>query len=198
MPMHVPDGHKYPPVLDEKVIAVVKNFDRQKHCDYLDLITGLNEGMDTTYWKDVFRIKDPTGQEVLCCPGLIYPRTLTAAEVWSRIADRLTPYVFFTPSNWRPDPGDAEDRNAYNGAPEVHKQEPSDLEIRQDDNHRSVARESEERCAMCADRLKYWAVSPPVFLSRHSRRWHLHIDCLQHLMPRRQFGLRPVDVVDFV
>ncbi|KAG6853871.1 hypothetical protein C0991_000478 [Blastosporella zonata] len=145
--------------------------------------------MDSTYWKEAFRIKDPTGQETLCCPGLIYPRTLTAAEVWSRIADRLSAYVFLTPKNWSPDSGDAEGPRI---APEAFKKEQYDQESR------SGAQEYQECCAMCADRLKYWAVSPPVFLSRHSRRWHIHVDCLQHLMPRRQFGLKPVDVVDFV
>ncbi|KAG6908604.1 hypothetical protein DXG01_004007 [Tephrocybe rancida] len=199
MPIHMPDTHKFVPEADEKIIALVKNYDRQKQLDYLDLTTGFNEGIDPSYWKDSFRIKDlSTGQETLCCPGLMYPYTLTTDEVWSRIAARLTLYVFLTPTNWRPDPDDADDETVYRTPPVVYSIPRRDEEGKYGEDRASRSKEQVEHCAMCADRLKYWAVSPPVFLSRHSRKWHIHVDCLQHFMPRRQFGLKPVKVVDFV
>ncbi|KAH0584771.1 hypothetical protein H2248_008053 [Termitomyces sp. 'cryptogamus'] len=195
MPVHLPDAHKYHPALEEQVIAVVRHHDHQKGCDYLDLTSGINEGIDSTYWKDGYKIRDRSGQEVLCCPGLLYPRTLTASEVWSHIAKRLAAYVFLTPTNRRsePDAEADEDERRVHVSSQAYKMELSEKVVKIEDQENK-----EEHCAMCADRRKYWAVSPPVFLSRNSRRWHIHVDCLQHFLPRRQFGLKPTETVDFV
>ncbi|KAF5373486.1 hypothetical protein D9615_009426 [Tricholomella constricta] len=205
MPIHLPDKHKYYPAVEEKVIAVFRNQDRQKRYDFLDITTGVNRGLDMTYWKEGYTITDVNGYESVFCPGLLYPRSLTVDEVWSRIAERLGAYVFPTPANWRPDPED----EAYTYS--VRAGGARDLGDRcgavrdgEWDREKTAAaatgeREREkERCVMCADRKTYWAVSPPVFLSRHSRRWHVHVDCLQHLMPRCQFGMKPVEVVEYV
>ncbi|KAG6827380.1 hypothetical protein H0H92_012036 [Tricholoma furcatifolium] len=182
--------------LDEKIIAVVKAHDEKRSLDYLDITIGFNEGMDSTYWKDGYKIRDSSGSETLCCPGLIYPRTLTNSEVWSRIGARLTEYVFLTPPGWRPDL-DKDIDKSYT-PPQIHKPTLRDEKRIQLEEQGLKIYPVHERCAMCADREKYWAVSPPVFLSKNSRRWHVHADCLQQLLPRRQFGLEPVEHVDFV
>ncbi|KAF8064843.1 hypothetical protein FPV67DRAFT_157416 [Lyophyllum atratum] len=204
MPIHLPDAHKYRPEEKEKVIAVFKNHDRQKRYDFLDITTGVNQGIDITYWKDAYSIKTVNGHEDTFCPGLLYPRSLTVDEVWSRIAERLGAYVFATPPNWRPDPEEEDDSDQYGHPARPRKNELEDWRYRREydrirdaDGDLERVRE-QERCAMCADRRTYWAVSPPVFLSRHSRRWHVHVDCLQHFMPRHQFGLKPVEVVEYV
>ncbi|KAG5715841.1 hypothetical protein E4T56_gene8650 [Termitomyces sp. T112] len=177
MPVHLPDAHKYHPALEEQVIAVVRHHDHQKGCDYLDLTSGINEGIDSTYWKDGYKIRDRSGQEVLCCPGLLYPRTLTASEVWSHIAKRLAAYVFLTPTNRRsePDAEADEDERRVHVSSQAYKMELSEKVVKIEDQENK-----EEHCAMCADRRKYWAVSPP------------------HFLPRRQFGLKPTETVDFV
>ncbi|KAG5644255.1 hypothetical protein DXG03_008793 [Asterophora parasitica] len=205
MPLHLPDSHKYYPAVEEQVIAVFRNQDRQKRYNFLDITTGVSRGVDLvrsfalrpvsppniqqSYWKEGYKITDSVhGYEDVFCPGLLYPRSLTVDKVWSLIAERLGAYVFSTPTDWSPD---SDEDDSYNHSRE---QEARCTEW----GGGTTEREPGERCVMCADRRAYWAVSPPVFLSRHSRRWHVHTDCLHHLMPRRQFGLKPIEVVEYV
>ncbi|KAG5650805.1 hypothetical protein H0H81_010972 [Sphagnurus paluster] len=219
---------------DERVVAVFRNQDRQKRYDFLDISMGISRGLDLvrlpthhpnpfltyvtschpqTYWKDGYKVVDASGYEDVCCPGLLYPRSLSVDNVWALMAERLGAYVFPTPPNWRPDPDPADSEGTDSPPTSPLRVSQGDRERERDaarcrDREESYAhtnvsspslRESmKERCPMCADRYTYWAVSPPVFLSRHSRRWHVHVDCLQHLMPRRQFGLKPVDAVEYV
>lgn len=201
--------HKYHPKEKERVIAIFKNHDRQKRYDFLEITIGTSQGLDVTYWKDAYTVLDANGHEHVCCPGLLYPRSLTIDEVWSRIAERLGAYVFLTLPNWRPDP--EEEDEEYISPSKSRKYEledwrgerdygrASDEDEDEDAKAKANVRERErEYCVMCADRRTYWAVSPPVFPSRHSRRWHVHVDCLQNFLPRRQFGLKPIDEVEYV
>ncbi|GLB39501.1 hypothetical protein LshimejAT787_0700110 [Lyophyllum shimeji] len=198
-PIHLPDGQKYHPEEEENVILIFKTYDRQKHHDFLEITTGVNQGVYLKYWKDAYSIRDSNGHEHVCCPGLLYPPSLSIDEARSRIFERLRAYVFPTPPNWRPD-SDSEANEEYidsprpRGYPLVDWREERDYDGARD----AEERRQKEHCVMCADRRTYWAVSPPVFLSRHSRKWHVHVDCLQNFLPRQQFGLKAVVDVDYV
>ncbi|KAF8064827.1 hypothetical protein FPV67DRAFT_157031 [Lyophyllum atratum] len=182
MPLHLPDKQKYRPVIGETVRAVVVNQDQRQPYNFLDIITGTNQGLDPTYRKEGYKVVEIDGDEDVHCPGLLYPKSHTIDQVRSRIADRLREYVFATRLDWVP--------NLEGGIESEKNKDPRASD--------EVVKTESEHCAMCADRRTYWAVSPPVFLSHGSRQWHLHYDCFQHLLPRRQFNLEPVKFVAYI
>ncbi|KAG6897270.1 hypothetical protein C0992_002922 [Termitomyces sp. T32_za158] len=88
---------------------------------------------------------------------MLYPRTLTAPEVWSHLAKRLAAYVFLTPTNWCPESDAEKDegkRIVRAAAPLAYKTELSEKVVKLEDYE-----VEQEHCAMCADRRKYWASS---------------------------------------
>jgi len=192
MPIHLPDTHKFHPKNDESVVAIFRNFDRQKRYDFLDITTGVNLGLDTTYWKDGYEIKEPNGKIGLYCPGMLYSHRYTVDEVWALLASRLGDYVFPTSSNWTPEYGHDYDPDKRETCARECCRYKSDTKTQEESNV------DNDDCPMCADRQFYWAVTPAVFLSRHSRRWHVHLDCFHHFMPRRQFGMKAIQNVEYI
>lgn len=181
MPLHLPDKRIYLPAIGETVTAVIVNQDRRERYNFLDVITGISRGLDSNCWKEAYKIVESDGRVDAHCPGLLYRSTVTHGEVLSRMVERLSAYIFATPVDQEAGSNtdnESETITARGNSPRVA--------------------EDMEYCPICADQRTYWAVSPPVFLSRNARRWHLHHDCFQVILPRCQFKLEPVQMVDYM